>query len=102
MSADKILEKWRIQVPPQVLLRDVLLVAKSKFESVTPPKGGGHYKIFDNRMLRLWRLRPDFISDCPNGTYGIATVNGRFVKGYYVERMIELIDIVDEMTEKGY
>lgn len=100
MSADKILEAWKVQVPPIVPLEDILLVVKAKFERLLPSEGG-HYRVFDSRLLRFQKMFPDYRIECLNGTFHIPTLSGRKVKGRYVKRVIELLEIVEKMTEKG-
>jgi hypothetical protein len=102
MRADEILASWRDYYPKEALLSDVLLVAESKFESVTHKRRGGYCKIFDSRLKRLGEIAPDFLPDCMCGNYSIPTRKGRKVKGHYVRRIVELIDLVDEMSQRGY
>lgn len=101
MSADKILETWKAHVPPNVPLADVLLVIKNKFERLIPPDGG-HFKVFDSRLLRFQKMAPDYPMECLNGTFHIPTLSGRKVKGKYVKRILDLLEIVEQMTERGY
>jgi len=101
MSADKILEAWQTHVPPLVPLEDVLLVVEAKFEQLLPPDGG-HYRVYDSRLLRFQKMFPDHQTECLNGTFHIPTLSGRKVKAKYVKRVIDLLEIVEKMSEKGY
>ena len=101
MSAEKILETWKAHVPPQVDLDDVLLVAREKFESVKTPTRGGHYKVSHGKLRKFAVANPEYMRDCPFGIFDIPTVSGRRVKRYYVKRMIELINIIEQMAERG-
>jgi len=102
MRADEILESWRNLCPKEAPISDVILVVENKFESITHKRRGGYFKIFDSRLKRLGEIAPDFLPDCMYGNYSIPTVKGRKVKGHYVKRIVELIDIVEEMSQKGY
>lgn len=101
MSVEKLLEAWKDHVPPRVPLDDALLVARQKFESVEPPRRGGHYRIFDGALKKAFERNPDALKDCPFGTWPMPTVKGRWVKGYYIERMLELLGIIEYIREKG-
>jgi len=100
MPADKILEAWKNHVPPEVPLDDVLQVIKARFERLILPDGG-HYKVFDSRLLRFQKMAPDYPMECFNGTFHIPTLSGRKVKGKYVKRILNLLEIVEQMTERG-
>ncbi len=102
MQADDILESWRGHIPKEASIDDVLLVVQRKFETVTHKKRGGYYKIFDSRLKRLGEKAPYYLPDCMCGHYTIPTLKGRTVRGQYVKRIVELIHLVEEMSEKGY
>lgn len=101
MSADKILEAWKNHVPTDVLLSDVLTVVEAKFEGPITSKGG-HYRVSDDRLLRFQKKFPDYPVECLDGTFHIPTIKGRKVKGRYVKRILDLLEIVEQMTERGY
>jgi hypothetical protein len=101
MSVEQVLESWKNHVPPVVPLADVLLVVKAKFERLLPPDGG-HYRVFDSRLLRFQNMAPGYTNECLNGTFHIPTLSGRKVKGRYVKRILSLLEIVEQMTERGY
>jgi hypothetical protein len=101
MSADRILEAWESHVPADVLLSDVLTVVEAKFEGPISSKGG-HYRVFDSRLLRFQKMFPGHPIECLNGTFHIPTIKGRKVKGRYVKRILDLLEIVEQMTERGY
>jgi len=100
MSSDKILAGWKEHVPAEVPLDDVLRVIDERFEKRLPTEGG-HYKVFDSRLLRFRKKFPEYPAECFNGVFHIPTVKGRKVKGRYIDRILELLEIVESMTEKG-
>lgn len=100
MSADKVLEQWRRHIPKQGLLKDVLLVAEKYFQQVRPPKGGSHYILFDERIRQLNNLSPERYPEYWNGQITVVAENGRQVKGFYIKRMIGLIDLFDELERR--
>lgn len=101
MRADKILEAWNAHVPPLTDLSDVLIVANEKFESVRLPTRGGHYKACHSKLKKFADANPGYLRDCPFGVFDIPTVSGRKVKRYYVKRLLELIDLLEQMAERG-
>lgn len=101
MSADKILSKWKSHIPPEERIEDVLQVLNKYFERVENPRRGSHIKVYDSYLKRFNELFPTFQVECRNGKFDIPRKGGQTVKKHYIERIIDLIEVVEKMKESG-
>lgn len=95
MSYQKILEKWEKNIPKEVPLIDVLTVVKEVFDNVEEPRRGSHYKIYDHRFEYYIKLFPKEIDFSYDGRFTLPVKKGKWVKKFYVERILRVIEVVN-------
>lgn len=101
MSHQKILEGLKRNIPIEVQLSDVLTVAKGFFDRVEEPRRGSHYKIYDHRFEHYIRLFPGEINFSYDGRFTFPVKKGKWVKKFWVERILRVIEIINSIEGKG-
>jgi hypothetical protein len=91
-NAEEIVEEWRTRRPKEVRLRDVEKVLKHFFPD-QHRKGKGSHIVVEHPMLRGV---PGYGA---KGDFDIPVKNGRVVKFPYINKLVQTIELLREMTE---
>jgi hypothetical protein len=95
MSWEHDVVRWRARSPKEERLDTVLKVLEHVFQKVEF-KRGSVIKITDLRLMRYKKeVRPEDDKVAPDGSFQVHSTNGRTVKGYFLKRILDMIDIVD-------
>jgi hypothetical protein len=95
MGWEDILNDWKKSIPTEERLNKVLNVVKNKFQK-WDWMNGSHIKITDNRLLQYKRkIRPQDKNVAIDGSFQIPTIKGRKVLGQYIQRILDMIEIVE-------
>ena len=96
MSWQEIIREWRKNPPREESVRRVLTVLDNVFENRKDKMQGSHIVVEDSRLKFYKRnLRPEDRNISYDGSFHIPTIKGRRVKGYNIDKILHLIDIIE-------
>lgn len=88
--AKKKLEKWRDDTPVDAPVDEVKSFLERHFPGCYGQKGGSHIVVRDDRLKGRDGFGPD-------GDFSVPVKNGQRVKGFYLKKIIEAIDILAQL-----
>lgn len=88
--ADKLLKKWRKQVPTDARKEDVFLLLDVFGFERSDNSGGSHFQYYHEA---LGMLRPDLF---PLSEVTVIVYGGQKVKSFYIKNVLKAISVVEE------
>jgi len=89
-KVDKLLEKWLNNTPKDEPKDKVLAIIERFFPSQYEQKSGSHIIIQDDLLKNI----PEY---GPIGEFGVVVSGGQKVKGYYLKRLVKIINLLKEL-----
>jgi hypothetical protein len=90
---DKLLEKWLTNTPTDAPKKSVLSVIERFFPGQYEEKTGSHIIIKDDRLKGIQGYGP-------LGDFDVVVKGGQRVKNYYLKKLAQTIDLLEEREEE--